>query len=482
MPRYSATAGVERGLAPATMVAPAYGERDSSIRRLMALGDAVAIVIALLVTALATNDRVDGGRFVLYGLATIPAWVLVFKLYGLYDRALKRISHSTIDDLPRLFHALLLGCLLMWAYYRVLPVHQLSLAEVATFSVTTMLTAAVMRTITRSVRERLLGPERVLVIGGADGAHLIRKLGSHPEYGLEPVGIFSPRDDCELPPSVPVIDLTSSTLQDVVLREGVGRVIVSHSALAESDMVELMRDCRRLRLKASVLPQLFDVMGPSVEVDQVEGITVLGLNPPVFPRSSRFVKRSLDIVVSSVLLTVALPLLALIALAIKLDTRGPVFFTQERIGKRNRRFKLVKFRTMVPGAERQVDDLLARSTDPDWLLIDNDPRVTRVGGLLRHSSLDELPQLWNVLKGEMSLVGPRPLVEVEDRKIDGWARSRLELTPGITGLWQVLGRTEIPFAEMVKLDYLYVSNWSLWTDVRLLLQTLPAVVRRRGVN
>jgi lipopolysaccharide/colanic/teichoic acid biosynthesis glycosyltransferase len=137
---------------------------------------------------------------------------------------------------------------------------------------------------------------------------------------------------------------------------------------------------------------------------------------------------------------------------------------------------------MVVDAEGRREDLLGRSTDPGWLKLDRDPRITRVGRVLRLTSLDELPQLWNVLKGEMSLVGPRPLIESEDGQIGGWARSRLDLTPGLTGLWQVLGRTNIPFEEMVKLDYLYVTNWSLWGDIRLILRTLPIVLARRGAN
>jgi lipopolysaccharide/colanic/teichoic acid biosynthesis glycosyltransferase len=137
---------------------------------------------------------------------------------------------------------------------------------------------------------------------------------------------------------------------------------------------------------------------------------------------------------------------------------------------------------MTPDAEQRAAELRASSADPNWLLLDSDPRVTRVGSFLRHSSLDELPQLWNVLKGDMSLVGPRPLTPQDDENVSDWGRRRLNLTPGITGMWQVLGRTTIPFNEMVKLDYIYVTNWSLWGDIRLLIRTLPAVLRRRGAN
>jgi lipopolysaccharide/colanic/teichoic acid biosynthesis glycosyltransferase len=193
-------------------------------------------------------------------------------------------------------------------------------------------------------------------------------------------------------------------------------------------------------------------------------------------------KRCLDFAGAFALSLLLLPLLVVIAIAIKIDTRGPVFFRQSRVGRAGSRFDVLKFRTMHRDAEARRQELLAESIDPNWLHLENDPRITRVGNKLRHLSLDELPQLWNVLKGEMSLVGPRPLIESEDKMIGGWGRSRLDHTPGMTGVWQVLGRTNIPFEEMVKLDYLYVTNWTLWTDIRLILRTLPVVVSRRGAN
>jgi lipopolysaccharide/colanic/teichoic acid biosynthesis glycosyltransferase len=214
----------------------------------------------------------------------------------------------------------------------------------------------------------------------------------------------------------------------------------------------------------------------------VEGVTLLGINPPVLGRSSRVMKRCLDIAGAAVLGLFLMPLLIGVAVAIKLDSPGPVFFRQRRVGKGSERFNVLKFRTMHVDAEARREELLAQSIDPNWLHLENDPRITRVGRKVRHLSLDELPQLWNVLKGEMSLVGPRPLIESEDEMVGGWGRSRLDLTPGLTGVWQVLGRTNIPFDEMVKLDYLYVTNWSLWTDIRLLLRTPVAVFTRRGAN
>jgi exopolysaccharide biosynthesis polyprenyl glycosylphosphotransferase len=262
----------------------------------------------------------------------------------------------------------------------------------------------------------------------------------------------------------------------------VTRVVFSARDIEESELERMLRDCRALSLKVSVLPRLADVLGPAVEIDDVEGVTVLGVNPPWLPRSSRTIKRGMDLLIAAALLILIAPLLGLLAVAIKLDSRGPVFFAQERVGRRGGHFRLFKLRTMSVDAEQRRAELLAQSTDPGWLKLDHDPRVTRIGRWLRRLSLDELPQLLNVVRGEMSLVGPRPLIPAEDEHVQAWARGRLDLTPGITGYWQVLGRTRIPFEEMVKLDYLYVMNWSWWEDVRLMLRTLPIVICGRGAN
>jgi len=203
-------------------------------------------------------------------------------------------------------------------------------------------------------------------------------------------------------------------------------------------------------------------------------------------------KRPLDVTLSALPLVVLSPVLAVIAVAVRLTSRGPALFRQERLGLAASPFTCLKFRTMYADAadaphREYVTRLLAEARPPrggatGLFKLEHDPRVTRVGRFLRRTSLDELPQLINVLRGEMSLVGPRPLPLSEDRMVAGYARGRLDLTPGISGLWQVLGRTVIPFDEMVKLDYMYVTNWSLWLDLRLMLQTLPAVLGRRGAN
>jgi len=196
-----------------------------------------------------------------------------------------------------------------------------------------------------------------------------------------------------------------------------------------------------------------------------------------------WMKRGMDIVGALLLGAITAPLMAAIAVIIRLTSRGPALFRQERIGEGGRSFALLKFRTMVVGADALTVKLMRDSRDPDWLLLDRDPRVFAVGRLLRVTSLDELPQLWNVLRGEMSLVGPRPLTPYDDRRVPDWARGRAKVKPGITGPWQVSGRTAVPFEEMVELDCLYSSsNWSLRRDLELLARTVPAVLLQKGAN
>jgi exopolysaccharide biosynthesis polyprenyl glycosylphosphotransferase len=469
------------GAAPRSVIAARHGRRDYLLRRVLVLADAVGITMALFLAA--AFDPRPGANMdvVVWGLFALPAWIVLFKLYGLYERDSKRVSHTTLDDIPWLFHAIVIGTLLTWLYFKGVQ-HLLPLRAVIVFACSTGVFVLALRSFVRSMSVRLLGSENVLLVGEELMTQvLVRKMRAHPEYGLEPVGVVTAgARNGEV--GVPVL----GEIEDVprlVKQHRIDRVVLSQTDVPGTHSLEIMRRCKELTVKVSLLPQVFDAMGPSVEIDDVEGVTLLGINPPVLARSSRIMKRALDLVGSLILTVVLAPVLVLVAIAIKIDSRGPVFFHQSRIGRGGKPFHVLKFRTMQADAEAHREELLKDSVDPNWLHLEHDPRITQVGRLLRLTSLDELPQLWNVIRGQMSLVGPRPLVESEDRMIvDGWARSRLDLTPGVTGVWQVLGRTNIPFEEMVKLDYLYVTNWSLWTDVRLIIRTLPAVVTRRGAN
>jgi exopolysaccharide biosynthesis polyprenyl glycosylphosphotransferase len=246
-------------------------------------------------------------------------------------------------------------------------------------------------------------------------------------------------------------------------------------------VLDVVRIAKALGVRVSILPRIFEVVGSSVRFDQVDGMTMLGVRRFGLTRSSELIKRSFDLVGASLLLVLSAPLLLLVAVAIRIDSPGPVFFRQTRVGRGDRRFQIIKFRTMVADAEARKDELRAFNETDGLFKIARDPRITRVGRLLRRCSLDELPQLINVVRGEMSFVGPRPLVVEEDRQILGWQRRRLQLTPGVTGHWQILGSGRIPLQEMVKIDHLYLANWSLWLDLKILVRTVAHVLGRQGM-
>jgi exopolysaccharide biosynthesis polyprenyl glycosylphosphotransferase len=477
------TAVAEPRLTVAPDVEPRRSTHDPALRRILLVADAVGVLVALA-CALTFPPASRGDHDVLWGLFAVPLMLILFKLYGLYDRDVKRISHSTVDDLPWLFHATVIGALLLWLYSRATPMGRLNYLELVMFGVGIMVLVTAARSLARNFAGKLIGHERALLVGGGTLANaFVSKLHAHPEYRLRVIGALMPEHEpsTDEQAALPVLG-TLDEIEEVAARHDVSRVVFSPRDVDDRELEDLLRTCRSLALKVSVLPKLSDVFGPAVAIDDVEGVTVLGINPPWLPRSSRTLKRLMDLAIAGGMLTLTSPLLLLLAIAIRLDSRGPVFFAQERVGKGGHRFRVYKFRTMVVEAEALRAELLASSSDPNWLKLDRDPRITRLGRHLRRLSLDELPQLWNVVCGEMSMVGPRPLIPAEDERVLGWARGRLDLTPGMTGYWQVLGRTRIPFDEMVKLDYLYVMNWSLWEDVRLMLRTLPTVLNGRGAN
>jgi exopolysaccharide biosynthesis polyprenyl glycosylphosphotransferase len=273
------------------------------------------------------------------------------------------------------------------------------------------------------------------------------------------------------------------SLARVIAEYGVERVIIAPESHDQDEILSAIRLVKALGAKVSVLPRLLEVVGSSSTFDEVGGTTLLGVRQYGLSKSSLFLKRAMDIVAATTGVVLLAPLLLTLGLAVKLDSPGGrVFFRQRRIGRRGERFDMFKFRSMVPEAEQIKEELYHRNEAQGGLFkISDDPRITRVGRFLRHSSLDELPQLLNVLRGEMSLVGPRPLVPDEDLLIEGWQRRRLAVKPGMTGLWQIFGSSRIPMNEMVKIDYLYGANWSIWLDLKILLRTVPYVVHRRGL-
>jgi exopolysaccharide biosynthesis polyprenyl glycosylphosphotransferase len=325
--------------------------------------------------------------------------------------------------------------------------------------------------------------ERVLIIGAGEVGHtLARKMAKHPEYRIELVGFLDDGEPrvADGDPSLPILGALDD-LAGIVADQEVDRVIVAFSRARHNDFLRVVRACADYGVKVNIVPRLFEVVSSRALVDDVEGIPLLDVGHVELSRFNMAIKRAFDLVVGSMVMLLILPVLVTVALAIKLDSRGPVFFRQERMGRGGRTFRIFKFRSMKVGAEQLRVGLTERNEySGPMFKMKEDPRVTRIGGWLRRWSLDELPQILNVLAGDMSLVGPRPLWVEEAKQCRGWTQKRLDITPGITGLWQVLGRTDIPFDEMVKLDYMYVTGWSLSWDIKLLLQTVPAVLAKRG--
>jgi len=458
-----------------------HRDRDFALRRALLVADMVGICLALGL-AMLISGRSEPLADLLWIVPTLPLWGLLFWTYRLYGRPIRRFEPTHLDDAFSLFHALVLGTLGLWLYYKLMPpVPRLRLEEVVVFGVVALPLIAFLRAMLRARNLRLRGPERVFAIAPPDDVALLqRKLANHPEYEMALVGaVTGGAEDLELRLSVELADvealMASGQVDHVIAR-------LDAAYIPQQRVQGLMRACHREGIRFSCFPAARGLVPPGVEVNHLEGMGLLTSPPPVLPRTAKWMKRGLDVVASAFLLVVLAPLMALIALAVRFDSRGPAFYRQVRVGKDDERFELLKFRTMVVGADRRDDELMKLSVDPDWLVMREDPRVTRVGRFLRRNSLDELPQLWNVLRGEMSMVGPRPLSERDDSKVQGWKRHRLDLTPGMTGYWQVLGRNSIPFEEMLEVDYAYISSWSLWRDVRLLFQTFPAVLRRRGAN
>jgi exopolysaccharide biosynthesis polyprenyl glycosylphosphotransferase len=263
--------------------------------------------------------------------------------------------------------------------------------------------------------------------------------------------------------------------------DAIDEVLIADPEFPQEEAVELVDRCHQHGVRVRVAPSTMEILMDRVEFVPGQALPLFELKPPVFEGLDFALKRIFDLVGAVLLLLVLAPFMLLTALAIKLTSRGPVLYRSVRPGIGGRPFACMKFRTMVHGAEQFQDELEAHNElDGVLFKIKHDPRVTRVGRFLRRWSLDELPQLFNVLRGDMSLVGPRPLTQRDYERLADWHRKRYLVLPGMTGLWQVSGRSELDFDELVRLDFLYLERWSVYLDLTILLKTIPAVFRRHG--
>jgi exopolysaccharide biosynthesis polyprenyl glycosylphosphotransferase len=407
---------------------------------------------------------------------------VVGKLTGIYDRDEHLLRKTTLDEVPALFWVATLYTLVIWLGGDVIVEgvfgRDQAVGVWALLFASLLSTRAFARYLARAASEE----ERCLVLGDAGpAAWIARRFSDTPGMKARVVGRVPLEPELSSTNGLPVLGDVGE-LRSLLDQQRVERAIIVPRSEVSNDLLNMIRRLKALGLRVSVLPRLFEVVGTSVERDEVDGITLLGMRRYGLGRSSRAIKRGLDLAGAGIGVLVLAPLLTAIAIAIKLDSSGPVLFRQRRMGRDDVPFEMLKFRTMVDRAESLRSELVARNEAEDGLFkIKDDPRITRVGRLLRRTSMDELPQLFNVLRGDMALVGPRPLVLDEDCRIEGWQRSRLELPPGMTGPWQVYGSARIPLSEMVKIDYLYGANWSLWLDVKILLRTVAFVFERRGL-
>ncbi|MGN6868907.1 MAG: sugar transferase [Solirubrobacteraceae bacterium] len=473
-------APIIRELEPVPASAQPYDtvRRESRYRRLLLSGDVLACSLGLIAAAwLGKTTRLTIQSILLVFLA--PA---VAKILGLYDRDQARLRKSTLDELPALLQLAALFSFLALTLAPVVFDGILGPREAIALFVVVFAGLLAGRAAARRLAGELTPPERCLFIGPAEEAVRFRnKIESDPATNATLVAQIEL--DNASPWAAPTVgEQPLADARELVRRLEIQRVIIAPHTSSGGDMLDLMRTFGAIGVRVSVIPAMLQVVGSAVEFDDVHGVAVLGVRAFSLSRSSRLVKRAFDVIGASVALVLLSPMILVTGLLVRLSSPGPVFFRQERVGRGGSRFRLLKFRSMVLDAEERKAELEEHNQAAEgFFKIADDPRITPLGRFLRRTNLDELPQLLNVLRGEMSLVGPRPLIPTEDQRVVGWHRRRLELTPGMTGHWQVLGSSRVPLDEMVAIDYLYVANWSLWADLKLLLRTIPYVLSRRGL-
>jgi exopolysaccharide biosynthesis polyprenyl glycosylphosphotransferase len=434
--------------------------RDALRRRLLAIADVIAAVAASIVIA-----PTAAGAF--WAIALLPAWILIAKLIGLYDRDHIAIRHLTIDELPAIAAWAGASVAMLALALPLTPAGEVEPGAAAAAGLVAAGGALALRAVARWSWRRMTPREVTVVLGAGDLAEMIRrKLELFPDMHLQLVDEHGPEP----------LDATDFE----ALTGEVDRVIFASERMEPGEVGGLVALCRDRQVKLSVISPLHGRAGP-VRLSRVADLPVLEYETWDPSRSTVMIKRSFDVAVSAIGLLVAAPVFPLIALAIRLDSRGPVFFNQRRAGLDGRPFAMHKFRTMVADAEDRLGDVvrLDELRDPVFKL-SADPRVTTVGRMLRRLSLDELPQLWNVLRGEMSIVGPRPeQLELVER-YQPEHRFRLTVKPGITGPMQVFGRGDLTFHERLAVELDYIENLSLARDLRIIAETVPVTLKGSG--
>jgi exopolysaccharide biosynthesis polyprenyl glycosylphosphotransferase len=403
--------------------------------------------------------------------------ILVFWQAGLYAERERRAGIGRV--VSSLVLVAVLTVVFAWGVDHEFGTYGLAPTAVVVCAALISLLRASYERVTRDVMHLLGVRRRAVLIGDGDNvAHLLRMLGqARGGIDYQFVGAISPSQD-----GIPLPRLgTLDELPQVLAAQPVHELIVNGGDVTDDQLVGLVEQAHQRGVQVRVAPTAAEILQQRAEYVPGQAVPLFELRPPVFAGVDWATKRVFDLFVATLVVVVGLPLWLLIAAAIRLDSRGPVFYRDRRVGLGEREFEMIKFRTMLSGADRLQDKLETRNEASGPLFkIRDDPRVTRVGTLLRRFSLDEVPQVLNVLRGEMSLVGPRPLPIRDYDKLQPWHRKRYNVLPGITGLWQISGRSELTFDDLVRLDFYYLENWSIWMDITILLKTIPAVFGQRG--
>ncbi len=449
----------------------------------------------IILDALLIAAAICGGTFVRFGmgekavstngsfaLVLGPLWVLLIAASGGYDR--DRIRTGAEQAKVIVETSIRVSALTAFAVFL------LNTDVSRAFFVLALLGGFVLLLLGRYTAQALLHRarargrclHRVLAVGTVeDIAHLMAQVEGKAHHGLTVVGACAITDRDELPSGVPVLGLPSQARCAAADVQADTVAVTSAGVLGRDGLRRLAWELEGSDTSLLLAPELTDVAGPRINVRPLGALSLLQVSEPTFTGASKVVKAAYDRLFAAVGLLVLCPVLAAIAVLIKLDSKGGAFFRQERTGIDGRPFTLVKFRSMVPTAEDMFIDLTDKNESGGVLFkIKRDPRVTKVGRVLRRLSIDELPQLWNVLKGDMSLVGPRPPLPTEVEAYASDVRRRLLVKPGLTGLWQVNGRSDLSWEESVRLDLYYVENWSLLMDFIILAKTATAVAAGRG--
>jgi exopolysaccharide biosynthesis polyprenyl glycosylphosphotransferase len=457
----------------------ALRQRGAMLRRLLATGDLVALIGALCLATAATQTTDVATLF--WAALLSPIWLLVLKLHGLYDNDHRRIRHSTLDEVATLISACTIGALALDGLLALSPAGPLAPASAILVGVGAFAGTFVLRTVSRFVWQRTAGASVGLVIGPVEAALMVaRRVATHPEARLRLVGYLSNELTKATPHGLPRLG-SIADLERVAREREVERVVVTSQEMSEPAAEHLIEQCKAAGLGLTFLPQHYGLLGPGIELNRLAELPVLDFRFSDPPVSTLMLKRALDVTVSATLLVLLSPLLLALALYVLIDDGRPVFFRQRRAGKDGEPFMMLKFRTMVVDAEARLGELVdLEQLDEPVFKIQNDPRVTRSGRFLRRTSLDELPQFFNVLKGQMSLVGPRPEEEAVVALYDERQRIRLAVKPGITGPMQVYGRGDLTFEERLAMERDYLDNLSITGDLAILLRTPRAIVRGDG--